>query len=127
MAKPPDQFLCPDSWLLTAQNPPPWAQKRRKQDFSGAGRTQARKVKEIYYDLEEEDLPPPPPYWGTRRGPPEQAEGTREEADFPPLPPPVEEVSPPPTVPTLYPPLPSSEEGERESQVRRRLRSTKEP
>ena len=35
----------------------------------------------------------------------------RQEAGFPPPPPPVEAVSLSPTVPTLYPPLPSLEEG----------------
>ena len=44
----PDQFLYIDSWLLTAQTPlgpDMLSWKRRKQGFSGAGRTQARKVK----------------------------------------------------------------------------------
>lgn len=49
----PDQFLYIDSWLLIVQNPLPWAwvcylKKKRKRDFSGSGRTQARKAEKIY-------------------------------------------------------------------------------
>ena len=64
----PDQFLY--SWLLTAQKPSPWAQvcylgKGESEIFLAQAEPKQEKLKEIYYDSEEEELPPSPPYWGT--------------------------------------------------------------
>ena len=64
----PDHFLY--SQLLIAQNPPPWAQvchlrKGESKILLAKAKCKGEKLKEIYYDLKEEELPPSPPYWRT--------------------------------------------------------------